>query len=150
VLIIGSEPFTKGGKMQITSSSSTSAASSISGTAGSTLGGTKQTDFMQMLLAQLKNQNPLEPLQDKDLMTEFTQLTSLQEIESMQTQITKLQQDNQKTYASSLIGKNVEASVNYATVSGVVNSVEFNDTSIYLNVGSQNFELSKLTKVLQA
>jgi flagellar basal-body rod modification protein FlgD len=105
---------------------------------------------MQMLLAQLKNQNPLEPLQDEDLMTEFTQLTSLQEIESMQTQITKLQQDNQKTYASSLIGKNVEASVNDATVSGVVNSVEFNDTSIYLNVGSQNFELSKLTKVLQA
>lgn len=39
--------------------------------------------FMQLLLAQLRNQNPLEPMENSEFMGQMTQLNSLQELQKM-------------------------------------------------------------------
>ena len=39
--------------------------------------------FMQLLLAQLRNQNPLEPMENSEFMGQMTQLNSLQELKKM-------------------------------------------------------------------
>ncbi len=65
-------------------------------------------DFMLVLLAQLKNQNPLEPLQDKDLMAQMAQLNSLQELKNLNNRMDEMSAASQAGTAASLIGKVVE------------------------------------------
>lgn len=69
-------------------------------------------DFMKLLIAQLKNQDPLNPMDARESITQLSQLTSVEELRSMSDRLRSLQGamssmvDNQ---ASGLIGKRVEA-----------------------------------------
>jgi flagellar basal-body rod modification protein FlgD len=135
--------------MQIDSTTYSSSIKSNNTSTDSATNSSGKTDFMQLLLAQLKNQDPMSPMEDKDMMAEFTQLSSLQSIQTLQKDIETMQSDNQKSYASSLVGKKVEAAVGDTTVTGVVDSVEFSDTSVLLNIGDQSVDISNLLKVSQ-
>ena len=46
--------------------------------------------FMMILLAQLRNQNPLEPMDDKELIGQMTQLNSLEELKKINTTLNSL------------------------------------------------------------
>ena len=72
---------------------------------GSTQYGT--ADFMQMLMAQMTHQNPLEPMKDSEMMSQFAQLNSLQELQNIKATMDQLVVSNLSSYAASLIGKNV-------------------------------------------
>ncbi len=64
--------------------SSTYAASSAKATQSSGgLSGFDANAFMAILLAQLRNQNPLEPMDDKELIGQMTQLNSLEELKKI-------------------------------------------------------------------
>lgn len=95
------------------SNNASAAAGTATGTAAKTssTGGFGDSDFMLMLLAQLKNQNPMDPMDDKDLMGQVTQLNSLNELQTISSRIEEIAKSNQATYASSLIGKTVKAEI---------------------------------------
>lgn len=85
--------------------------------------------FMQILLAQLTHQNPLEPMDNAEMMSQFSQLNSLQELRGINTSMETVSTASQTTYMTSLIGKTVKASradgkVIEGVVEGVVTDVE--------------------------
>lgn len=85
--------------------------------------------FMQILLAQLTHQNPLEPMDNAEMMSQFSQLNSLQELRGINTSMEIVSTASQTTYMTSLIGKTVKASradgkVIEGLVEGVVTDVE--------------------------
>ncbi|HEX7556620.1 MAG TPA: flagellar hook capping FlgD N-terminal domain-containing protein, partial [Leptolinea sp.] len=85
-----------------------------------------QTDFMAILLAQLKNQNPLEPMNSNDMMTQMAQLNSLQELKTIQSSMDQLAAANSASFAASLVGKYVKATIDDGTtVEGTVASTSF-------------------------
>jgi len=45
--------------------------------------GLDASSFMQILLAQLRHQNPLEPMDDTQLIAQMTQLNSLEELKKI-------------------------------------------------------------------
>jgi flagellar basal-body rod modification protein FlgD len=59
--------------------------SSASQTAGASVPGVDGSAFMEVLLAQLRHQNPLEPMDDKELIGQMAQLNSLQELQKINT-----------------------------------------------------------------
>ncbi len=61
----------------------------------SSLTGFDANAFMTILLAQLRNQNPLEPMDDKELISQMAQLNSLEELKKISTGIDKLINLNQ-------------------------------------------------------
>jgi flagellar basal-body rod modification protein FlgD len=100
----------------------TSSASSASSTTG-TNGTVDQSEFMQLLIAQLQNQDPTQPVQGTEFVTQLAQFALVQQasnqsqaLSNLSTQITGLS-NNQST---NLIGHSV-------TVTG--NSVSFNGTA---------------------
>ena len=106
-----------------------SAAASGSGsiTSGATLGG---TDFLTLMLAQLKNQDPTSPVDSNTFLNQLAQLSEVQGISSLNTSFGSLSSSltsSQALQASSLLGH--QALVNSATaaltangtVSGAVN-----------------------------
>lgn len=69
--------------------------------------GELQMDFMQLLVAQLQNQNPLEPMDNQDMAAQLAQFSQLQQLENMNGSFGQVLKAVEKEYASSLIGKDV-------------------------------------------
>ncbi|MHC4739074.1 MAG: flagellar hook assembly protein FlgD [Planctomycetota bacterium] len=68
---------------------------------------TIQADYLEVLIAQLQNQNPLEPLDNTEMASQLAQFSQLQQLESMNTNFAKVLAATENTYAGSLIGKEV-------------------------------------------
>ena len=66
-----------------------------------------QMDYMKLLITQLQNQNPLEPLNNNEMASQLAQFSSLQQLESMNTSFAQVLDLANHTYANSLIGKEV-------------------------------------------
>ncbi len=106
--------------------------------------------FMMILLAQLKNQNPLEPMQDKDMMAQMTQLNSLQELKKIESSLEQMAGASSAGYAASLIGKVVKANLeNGDQVEGTVTDMVFDSGKYLLKVGKNTIPLSSIVSVSQ-
>src|SRR5580704_3850411 len=86
--------------------------------------GPSQPDFMKLLMAQMKNQDPTNPTSANDYVTQMAQFSSVQGITQLNQSITSLLALQGLTQGVSLIGKTV-AYTNAAgkTMSGTVGSV---------------------------
>jgi flagellar basal-body rod modification protein FlgD len=87
---------------------------------------------MKILVAQLQNQNPLEPLDNNEMVSQLAQLSQLGQIESLNTNFAAVMANTERSYANSLIDRNVtfftenEETGELEKLTGRVDSV-FND-----------------------
>jgi len=112
-----------------------------------------QMDYMKLLITQLQNQNPLEPLDNNEMASQLAQFSGLQQLESMNSSFAKVLAFVERTYANSLIGKEVsfitetEEGTTDIT-SGVVEQVYNNiDGQILLVVGDYTIGLEGVISV---
>lgn len=85
---------------------STSSANGLSGSSASDL----QSSFLTLLVAQLKNQDPTNPLQNNELTTQLAQISTVSGIEKLNTTLGAVSgqlNNNQSLQASTLIGHGV-------------------------------------------
>jgi len=112
-----------------------------------------QMDYMKLLITQLQNQNPLEPLGNNEMASQLAQFSQLQQIESMNARFADVLTTAERTYANSLIGKEVsfEAETESGTTdvaSGVVQQVYNNvEGEILLVAGDQRVTLDDIISV---
>jgi flagellar basal-body rod modification protein FlgD len=112
-----------------------------------------QMDYMKLLVTQLQNQNPLEPLDNNEMASQLAQFSQLSQLESMNSSFAGVLTTLQRTYANSLIGKDVEFAVETdtgeeSTMSGTVEQVDCDsDGKISLTVGSYTLGLEDITSV---
>lgn len=69
-------------------------------------------DFMKLLIAQLKNQDPEQPVDAKEMVTQLATLGSVEQLTNMSTQLKSLQLSTTSlvnNQASSFVGKQIEA-----------------------------------------
>lgn len=105
--------------------SPSTASSTSSGSTG--LNGLNQQDFIQLIVAQLQNQDPTQPSNPQDLATEFADLASVNGIDTLDTTVSQIQsggQASQLAQAATLIGKSVAVTGGdtvTATSSGSIN-----------------------------
>jgi len=66
-----------------------------------------QMDYMRLLVVELQNQDPLEPLNNKEMAAQLSQFSQLQQLEAMNSSFAKVLTSVERTYASSLIGKKI-------------------------------------------
>lgn len=107
-------------------------------------------EFLKILIAQLKNQDPTQPLQDKEFIAQMAQFTSVEQLTNMATEMKMLRQSI--GFASGLIGKNVswasiDASGNSAVKSGIVDSITFKNDKQFATVGKEEVSLDKLVRI---
>jgi flagellar hook assembly protein FlgD len=70
-------------------------------------GDLSQVDFMTLIIAQMRNQNPLEPQKDSDFMAQMAQFESLNQMKAVAEGMKVLQGLEELSSASSLIGRDV-------------------------------------------
>lgn len=102
--------------------------------------------FLQLLVCQMQNQDPLEPKTD----TEFvSQLASFSQLEQLQ----NLTASNETSQAFSLVGRNVilaiqDANKNTTHISGRVDFVNVVGNKVKLSVNGTLYDLEKLQSVM--
>jgi flagellar basal-body rod modification protein FlgD len=97
------------GTTPLPTSSSSGSSGSLSSTTGSTLAGNFQT-FLTLLTTQLKNQNPLDPLDTNQFTQQLVQFAGVEQQLKTNDQLTtlvSLQQTTQSTQALGFVGKTV-------------------------------------------
>lgn len=97
-------------------------------------------DFLQLLVAQLKNQNPLEPQSNEQFIAQMAQFTSLETLSS-------LDKNMQFAQAQSLIGKKVTLVDKQEVIDGTVEKAGFVDEKPKIFIDGQSYDLSQITVV---
>ena len=112
--------------------------------------------FLQLLVSQLQNQDPLEPTGNQEFVAQLAQFSTLEGIEEMNENLVGLavlQQGNallsQLTDSSALIGKSVRylPTSGGAETTGVVQSVKIDEGFATLNIGGQDVPLGNVLEV---
>ena len=114
-------------------------------------------EFFKLLIAQLKNQDPLNPQDGSAFAAQLAQFSSLEQLTNINTALAA----QNANYASllnaqavNLIGKEVSAhQVDAAdaslvtTITGQVSAIQFKDNAIYLTVNGQQIAFSDVISV---
>lgn len=99
--------------------------------------GTSSTDFLQLLIVQLTNQDPLNPMEDTDFTSQLAQLQALEEQMTMTKSINAMRMDNQVQSGTAMIGKEVTGyDKNGNEASGTVVRVVQTSDDIYVELGN--------------
>jgi flagellar basal-body rod modification protein FlgD len=112
-----------------------------------------QMDYMNLLVTQLQNQNPLEPMDNADMTAQLAQFSQLEQMENLNSSFSKVLDSVQRNYANSLIGKDVSfeattESGDAETRTGTVGEVTVGDEGeILLTVGDDQVNLSDVTSI---
>jgi flagellar basal-body rod modification protein FlgD len=134
-----------------TASSSTTGTSSTSNKNGSSVGaaaGMGKDDFMQLLVAQLKNQDPMKPMDDKEFITQLAQFSSLEASQKLTEQMEELTGSQMITQAATLLGKNVSAKLTTGeVVTGPITQVKMQDGKPVAVVNGKDIDTSLITQI---
>ena len=106
-------------------------------------------DYMNLLIAQLRNQDPLEPLDNNEMASQLAELSSLEQLENMNGTFREVLAAQQRLQATALVGKEVDflPEGQETTLTGRVESVGFFDEGVRVTIGEYNVDLDSVQSV---
>ncbi|HWB23122.1 MAG TPA: flagellar hook capping FlgD N-terminal domain-containing protein [Gaiellaceae bacterium] len=105
-------------------------------------------DFLQLLVAQLKYQDPMSPTDDQSFIQEQAQFSTVEGITSLESTMTAMGAQQAMSSAVNLIGTQVDYTASDGSAqSGVVSSVANASGTVTLHIGSSDVPFSSITKV---
>lgn len=123
--------------------------SSAKSTSDRKVGQLGKDDFLNLLVTQLKNQDPLNPQDDKEFVGQMAQFSALEQMQNMSTSLTQSQ-------AFSLIGKHVQGGIVDKTtfetkqVDGIATAVKISNGKTLVVIDDKELPIESITQVLQS
>lgn len=135
--------------MQLASIAGTGTPASYNATSTSNLG----TDaFLQLLVAQLRYQDPLSPMKDNEFIAQLAQLNTLEQLKQLNAEVECMLSLQVFSQAAYLLGKEVQArtGTNGTLVEGAVSEVRIINGIPVLVVDGHEIALAEVVKVVEA
>lgn len=112
----------------------------------------KTEDFIQMMITQLQNQDPMEPAKNEELLAQMSQISQLESSTQLQNTLKSLVQQNNLSSAGSMIGKLVKGKdASGEELEGIVTSVKLEDGEMFLELDSgEKMSFENVTHVTSA
>ncbi|TMV52035.1 flagellar hook capping protein [Paenibacillus mesophilus] len=107
-------------------------------------------EFLKILVTQLSNQDPTQPLQDKEFIAQMATFTSVEQLTNMAGEMKLLRQSI--GFSSGLIGKTIgwtqkDSNSEPETLSGVVESIKIKESKQYAVVGDKEVPIDQITEI---
>ncbi len=100
-----------------------------------------QQDFLDLVVAQLSNQDPLNPMKDTEFISQMAQFSTLEQSKSMQKDIANLR-------ANEVLGRIVELEdTDGELVRGTVSAIQIEAGTPAIIVNGESYDLSTLRSV---
>jgi flagellar basal-body rod modification protein FlgD len=110
-----------------------------------------QADFLKLVVAQMSNQDPMNPQSDTEFISQMASFSALQESQTTESDISGMRSDQQVQQANSLIGRSVDVqSGSGLPVSGVVSGVQVQNGVPQIVVNGQPYTLSDVLDIAPA
>ena len=107
--------------------------------------------FLKLMVAQLKNQDPMNPTDSSQFLAQTAQFTSLEKLTTVADQTQQALSAQLAFGASGLVGRTVGyTDASGASATGVVSSVRFTSTGPMLQIGGTDVPLSSIDSVTTA
>ncbi len=125
-------------------------------TSGDGLG---KNSFLQLLVTQMRYQDPLQPASNTEYMSQLAQFSALEQMQNLNDKFDQMLKWSQMTQASSLIGKQIDGLVSLGvdnnhdgkpdttSVSGAVSEVKYVNGEPNLVVNGQQVGLANITRI---
>ncbi|AEF80299.1 flagellar hook assembly protein FlgD [Leadbettera azotonutricia] len=105
-------------------------------------------DFLKLLLTQLANQDPTAPLEDKEFIAQMAQFSSLEQMNNMAADFSKMARMFQVTEASAALGKSVELMEGDNVIEGTVKAVT-RDAVPQIMVNGQSYAWDQVIRIFE-
>jgi flagellar basal-body rod modification protein FlgD len=133
--------------MAETSAISGSSATSTA-TSPQTLRGVDMDDFLKLMIAELQNQDPLNPLDNTQMLQQISQIREIGATDKLSETLAAVQLGQSLSTASALIGRRVKALDDQGRqIEGVVDRVSINGGRPSLHVGEKSVALQNVTEI---
>lgn len=115
-------------------------------TSGNSL--TDKNQFLLLLVNELQNQDPTQPIDEKETLSQLAQFSQLEATQNLSDTLTANSGFSNVAQSAALIGKTVSTATSTdAGVSGVVTAVSLSGGITYLHVGDQDVDASTVTNI---
>ena len=106
-------------------------------------------DFLKLLIAELQNQDPLNPMGNNEMLQQLSQIREIESNDRLTQTLESVLLGQSLTTASGMIGRSITAMTkNGATVTGRVDRVSIVDGMPKLNVDGQVVDLKSVSEIL--
>jgi flagellar basal-body rod modification protein FlgD len=110
--------------------------------------GLTSNDFMKLLIAQLQNQDPSEPVGNAELLQQLSAMRNLQSNIELSTTLKGLANNQQVSAGATFLGKLVTGlNADRIEVTGVADRVFLQNGNLVLGLGNQQVKVSDVTGV---
>lgn len=99
-----------------------------------------QEDFIRLFLAQLSNQDPMEPVDNSEFLAQMAQFTGLEQTRLMNENLTSMLGMESSSQGLSLLGRNVQVNSSTGTFEGAVEGVQFDAQGLRLTIKNSSDE----------
>jgi len=107
-----------------------------------------QNEFLKLLVTQMRNQDPMQPVSDTEFIAQMAQFSSLEQTKTMSSDITKLRQGNDFLQATNLLGKEVRLNLGgMEFTKGIVTDLNVKDGEARIIVGEKTYTLDQVNSV---
>lgn len=105
-------------------------------------------DFLKILITQLQHQDPTQPLEDKEFISQMAQFSSLEQMTNMNQSFQQLSGVLASSQASQVLGRTVQLHDGDNLVSGVVSEIVRGQTPL-IGVNGQYYDYNQVEKILE-
>lgn len=109
--------------------------------------GLDKDSFMQLLLLQLRSQDPMNPMDSAAMFSQMAQLSMLEQLWAIRDLLDQQVAEQRIGQSALLIGRYVEASTPEGSVSGLVDRVALGSDGIRLAIGDVEVPLEQIRSV---
>ena len=107
-----------------------------------------QDEFLQLLVVQMRNQDPLKPVSDTEFIAQMAQFSNLEQTKEMSGDIAKLRQSTAFNQGTALMGEQVRLlSGGSIFTKGIVTDLTVRDGEVSLIVNGKTYELGQVVSV---
>ena len=103
-------------------------------------------DFLKLLITQLSNQDPTNPMEDTQFIAQMAQFSSLEQMTNMNEAFTRMSSMLTSGQAANTLGKTVELDVGDTTAQGIVEAATFGENPQVM-VNGMYYDLNKIRAV---